>query len=113
MAVLYISAISRVLQRRSPWAGRVFQLMTKARRQFRALLNVWFCRQKAVGFGSEPILLTRRGRNAAAIISIEDLELLLKMKKRREVARNMELPRNQSEIGAATAERLRNEIFYG
>jgi hypothetical protein len=65
------------------------------------------------GFGNDPILLTRRGRSVAAIVSIPDLELLLTMKMRRSAARKKELPSDPTQIGPATARRVRNEIFYG
>ena len=65
------------------------------------------------GFGNDPILLTRHGRSVAAIISIPDLELLLRMKFRRTAARKRELTRDPTKIGAETARRVRNEIFYG
>jgi prevent-host-death family protein len=65
------------------------------------------------GFGSDPILLTRRGRSVAAIISIADLEFLQRLKRRRKAARRKELPCDQSQIGTAIAQRLRSELFYG
>ncbi len=64
-------------------------------------------------FGSEPVLVTRRGRKIAAIISIVDLELLETMKQRREEALAEKLPANQSQVGSAMARRLGWEIFFG
>ncbi len=64
-------------------------------------------------FGSEPVLITRRGRKVAAIISIVDLTFLLTMKKRREEAMSEELPEDQSEIGPAIARGLQWELFFG
>ncbi len=64
-------------------------------------------------FGSEPVLIARRGRKIAAIISIVDLTFLETMKQRRERARNEELPADQSQIGPALARRLSWELFFG
>jgi len=64
-------------------------------------------------YGTEPILVTRRGRKIAAIISIVDLAFLETMKQRRGEALAEELPKDQSEIGPATARSLRWELFFG
>jgi prevent-host-death family protein len=64
-------------------------------------------------FGGEPVLIERRGRKIAAIVSIDDLVLLERMRQRRDEAVAQELPKDQSQIGAAIAERLRRELFFG
>jgi hypothetical protein len=53
-----------------------------------------------------------RGRKIAAIISIEDLELLERMRQRRDEARRQKLPTDQSKVGAALAEQTRRELFF-
>jgi prevent-host-death family protein len=63
-------------------------------------------------FGSEPVLVTRRGMTIAAIISIQDFEFLERMRQRREEAKRQELPSDASQIGPALAERLRWELFF-
>jgi prevent-host-death family protein len=64
-------------------------------------------------FGMEPVLITRRGRNIAAIISIRDLEFLEAMRYRREEAIHEELPADQNRIGATLARHIEWEIFFG
>jgi len=64
-------------------------------------------------FGSEPVLVTRRGRKIAAIISIEDLEFLEAMKQRREEAITEKLPADQLQVGSAMERRLKWELFFG
>ncbi len=61
----------------------------------------------------DSVLVTRRGRKIAAIISIVDLEFLEKMKQRREEALAEKLPADESQVGAAMARRLGWEIFFG
>jgi prevent-host-death family protein len=68
---------------------------------------------KRAAFGSEPVLVTRRGRKTAAIISMVDLAFLETMKQRRDDAMRAELPTDQSRIGPAIAQRLRGELFFG
>jgi prevent-host-death family protein len=63
-------------------------------------------------FGTEPVLVTRRGRTIAAIISIDDLALLKRMKQRRDEAMMQKLPADQNEIGPAIARRLKWELFF-
>ncbi|MGA0555451.1 type II toxin-antitoxin system Phd/YefM family antitoxin [Larkinella sp. VNQ87] len=50
----------------------------EARNQFADLVN-------QAAFGKEPVVLTRRGKKVAAIISIEDLELLERLEDERDV----------------------------
>ena len=64
-------------------------------------------------FGTEPVLIMRRGRNIAAIISISDFTFLAAMKQRRAETLAEKLPTDQSEIGAALARRLEKELFFG
>ncbi|MGA2639426.1 MAG: type II toxin-antitoxin system Phd/YefM family antitoxin [Spirochaetia bacterium] len=64
-------------------------------------------------YGREPVLVTRRGRKIAAIISIVDLEFLETMKQRRDEAMTERLPADQSGIGAVMARRLYRELFFG
>ena len=64
-------------------------------------------------FGREPVLVMRRGRKIAAIISIIDLAFLDKMKQRRHEAVRERLPTDQSGIGPALARRVYWELFFG
>jgi prevent-host-death family protein len=64
------------------------------------------------GFGVDPVLVTRRGRKIAAIISIVDLGFLERMKARREAVFTEELPKDASKIGPETARRVTWEIFF-
>lgn len=64
-------------------------------------------------FGTAPVLITRRGRKIAAIISIGDLEFLEAMRNRRDEAISEKLPTDQTKIGAALARRLEWETFFG
>ncbi|MGA2976211.1 MAG: type II toxin-antitoxin system Phd/YefM family antitoxin, partial [Spirochaetia bacterium] len=50
-------------------------------------------------FGIEPVLVMRRGKKIAAIISIVDLAFLETMRQRREEAMREKLPTDQLEIG--------------
>ena len=63
-------------------------------------------------FGADPVLITRRGRKIAAIVSISDLTFLETMRERRERVMSEKLPSDQSEIGPALARRLDWEIFF-
>ena len=63
-------------------------------------------------YGCAPVFVTRRGRKIAAIISIEDHELLERMRQRRAEARRQKLPTDQSKVGAALAEQTRRELFF-
>jgi PHD/YefM family antitoxin component YafN of YafNO toxin-antitoxin module len=64
-------------------------------------------------FGIEPVLVMRRGKKIAAIISIVDLAFLETMRQRREEAMREKLPTDQLEIGPAIARRLHWELFFG
>ena len=52
-------------------------------------------------FGGDPVLVTRRGRKIAAIISIVDLAFLERMKQRKHQAMKENLPADQSQVGPA------------
>ncbi len=64
-------------------------------------------------FGTEPVLVMRRGRKIAAIVSMDDLTFLEKMKQRRDEAMRERLPTEQSGIGPAIAQRVYWELFFG
>jgi len=64
-------------------------------------------------YGCAPVFITRRGRKIAAIISIEDLEFLEKMRQRRDEARGYTPPADQSKVGAALADQPRRKLFFG
>ncbi len=63
-------------------------------------------------FGNEPVLITRRGIPTAAIVSIDDLNLLENMKSRRDKARSRRLPDDQALIEPAIAQRIKEELFF-
>ena len=63
-------------------------------------------------FGTDPVVVVRRGRKIAAIISISDLAFLEAMRHRRDEALKEELPQDQTKIGAALARRLEQELFF-
>ena len=64
-------------------------------------------------YGMEPVLVMRRGRKIAAIISLDDLAFLELMKHRRNEAWSEPLPTDQSQIGSALARRREVEDFFG
>jgi prevent-host-death family protein len=64
-------------------------------------------------FGIDPVLVTRRGRKTAAIISIPDLVFLETMKQRKEEVMSEIVPEDVEEVGPAMARRLKWEIFFG
>jgi prevent-host-death family protein len=64
-------------------------------------------------FGKEPVLVMRRGRKIAALVSIPDLAFLERMKQRREEAMTESLPPDEESIGPAMARHLYWEIFFG
>ena len=89
--------------------GRPKILFAVSTRRLRDCLSLAL---KRAAFGDDPILVTRRGFPTAAIISIDDLNLLESMKIRRDRARNRELPEDPALIGRARAERLKEEMFF-
>ena len=64
-------------------------------------------------YGTEPVLVTRRGRKIAAIISMGDLAFLETMRRRRDEVMSEDVPSGQEEIGPAMARRLRWDLFFG
>ena len=64
-------------------------------------------------FGIDPVLVTRRGRKLAAIISLADLVFLENMKKRREEIMTENVPDDMDNIGPEMGRHLKWEIFFG
>jgi prevent-host-death family protein len=64
-------------------------------------------------FGSNPVLIARRGRKIAAIVSIDDLVFLERMRRRRDEIRAEQVSSDPSEIGRAMARSLEWELFFG
>jgi prevent-host-death family protein len=64
-------------------------------------------------FGSNPVLITRRGSKIAAIVSIDDLIFLERMRQRRDEIRAEKVPSDPSEIGRALARSLELELLGG
>ncbi len=64
-------------------------------------------------FGSNPVLITRRGRKIAAIVSIDDLILLERIRRRRDEIRSEQVPSDPSKVGLAMARSLEWEQFFG
>jgi prevent-host-death family protein len=64
-------------------------------------------------FGSHPVLITRRGRKIAAIVSIDDFILLERIRRRRDEMRAEQVPSDPSKIGHAIARSLEWEEFFG
>ena len=59
------------------------------------------------------MLIAFRGRKIAAIVSMDDLALLQRMKRRREEIRAEEVPNDPSKVGEAMARSLKSELFFG
>jgi len=78
-------------------------LLSVSTNELRDNLSQWI--NRAV-FGREPVLVTRRGRKIAAIISIADFAFLETMRQRRDEAMTEKLSEDQSWIGPAIARRL-------
>ncbi len=97
------------MARRPEGYGRPKILFAISSNELRRCLSLTLNR---AAFGDDPVLITRRGLNLAAIISIEDLNLLERMKTRREIARSRGLPDDLSKVGAAIAQRLNDEMFF-
>jgi len=64
-------------------------------------------------FGSNPVLITRRGKKIAAIVSIDDLILLERIRRRRDEMRAEQVPSDPAKIGQAMARCLEWEEFFG
>ncbi len=63
-------------------------------------------------YGNRPIVVTRRGNRIAAIVSFDDVVFLERMKRRREEVLNVPLPSDPEKIGAAIAEKYKNEMLF-
>jgi prevent-host-death family protein len=63
-------------------------------------------------FGTEPVHITLRGRKVAAIISLDDLCLLLRMKEMRDAIVNAADEEERTKIYEDTARRLETEIRF-
>jgi prevent-host-death family protein len=63
-------------------------------------------------YGGAPVIVTRRGLEVAAIVSLDDLRLLMRMRKKREELRNRPMPSGSEEVGRELAARLREEWFF-
>ena len=63
-------------------------------------------------FGEDPILITRRGRDVAALISISDLMFLDRMKRSRDRARQEKLPKDAREMQSALVRRWEAEMLF-
>jgi len=64
-------------------------------------------------FGVDPVLITRRGRKIAAVISLVDLIFLENMKQRREEIMSEEVPDTVEGAGPGMGQRLKWELFFG
>jgi prevent-host-death family protein len=62
--------------------------------------------------GQKPVIVTRGGQKIAAIISIEDLLLLIRARRKREEIPARALPANVDKIGPAMAQLLKDEIEW-
>jgi prevent-host-death family protein len=67
----------------------------------------------AAAYSADPIVITRRGTKIAALISLEDLIFLVRMKAREEEILNEEVPEDSEGIGRAQARRLQCQLFFG
>jgi prevent-host-death family protein len=61
-------------------------------------------------YGSTPVVVTRRGRQIAAVVSITDLARLQRMSLRREEIGMEKVPADPSKIGQAMARSLEWEL---
>jgi prevent-host-death family protein len=61
-------------------------------------------------YGSAPVVITRRGRQIAAVVSIEDLSRLQRMRLRKKEIGMEEVPTDPSKIGQAMARSLKWEL---
>jgi prevent-host-death family protein len=64
-------------------------------------------------FGIDPVLVMRRGRKIAAIISLDDLMFLENMKKRREEIMTENVPDDMENVGPEMGRRFKWEMFFG
>jgi prevent-host-death family protein len=63
-------------------------------------------------YGGAPVIVTRRSLKVAAVVSVEDLKLLMRMQKKREELRNRPMPSDPEKVGLELAARLREEMFF-
>jgi prevent-host-death family protein len=63
-------------------------------------------------FSRDPVLVTRRGKKVAGIVSISDLVFLDRMKRRRAEALGRGPPADPSRAGSHLAQRLADELFF-
>ena len=87
--------------------SRPFDFVTASR--FRSKLSETFSR--AV-YGSQLVVVTRRGSRIAGIVSFDDLVFLERMKRRRAQVLRTPVSGGPGDIGPALAERLRLEMMF-
>jgi prevent-host-death family protein len=63
-------------------------------------------------FGKDPVIVTRRGRKIAGLVSFSDLVFLEKMKARKAELMAIPLPKDPAKVGPALAEKLNRELFF-
>ncbi|HSW94478.1 MAG TPA: type II toxin-antitoxin system Phd/YefM family antitoxin [Gammaproteobacteria bacterium] len=74
-----------------------------AKEQFIELIN-------RVAHNKERILLTRRGKEIAAIIPVEDLELLLESQDKHDLREAIDALKEARSIGTVTLEKLKEDL---
>lgn len=75
----------------------------EAKEQFADLIN-------RVSHSKERIILTRRGKEIAALISMEDFKLLQDNQDKQELREASESLKEARQVGTTTIEQLKNEI---
>jgi prevent-host-death family protein len=65
----------------------------------------------AAAYSADPIVITRRGYKIAALVSLEDLVFLVKMRAREKEILDEKVPEDSQGIGKAMARRLQWELF--
>jgi prevent-host-death family protein len=63
-------------------------------------------------YGTQPVIVTRRREEIAALISIEDLAILLRAREKRKEILARELPKDDSLVGPAMVRLLKDEMEY-
>lgn len=74
-----------------------------AKEQFAELIN-------RVAHNKERILLTRRGKEIAAIIPVEDLELLLESQDKHDLREAIDALKEARSVGTVTLEKLKEDL---
>lgn len=74
-----------------------------AKEQFADLIN-------RVAHSKERVILTRRGKEIAAIIPLEDLKLLLETQDKRDVREAIDALKEARSVGTFTLDQLKEEI---